>query len=75
MPRSERLLTDAALALRPGRGRRSPWLREALADEGDPPPAHHWSAIRTRTWRSSVTGMPDCGALTSCSRAGTKGAQ
>ncbi len=32
------LLTDADLALRPGRGVRSPWLREALAAEGDPPP-------------------------------------
>ncbi|HEX7173541.1 MAG TPA: FAD-binding oxidoreductase [Candidatus Limnocylindria bacterium] len=35
----ERLLTDADLALAPGRGERSPWLREALADEGDPAPA------------------------------------
>jgi glycine/D-amino acid oxidase-like deaminating enzyme len=35
----DRLLTDADRALRPGRGERSPWLREALADEGDPPPA------------------------------------
>ncbi|HEX2884460.1 MAG TPA: FAD-dependent oxidoreductase, partial [Candidatus Limnocylindria bacterium] len=33
------LLTDADKALRPGRGRRSPWLREALADEGNPAPA------------------------------------
>jgi glycine/D-amino acid oxidase-like deaminating enzyme len=33
------LLTDGDLGLRPGRGRRSPWLREALADEGDPAPA------------------------------------
>ena len=33
------LLTDADLALRPGGGVRSPWLREALAAEGDPPPA------------------------------------
>ena len=32
------LLTDADLALRPGHGVRSPWLREALAAEGDPPP-------------------------------------
>ena len=32
------LLTDADLALRPGRGARSPWLREALAAEGDPAP-------------------------------------
>ena len=32
----ERLLTDADRRLRPGRGERSPWLREALADEGDP---------------------------------------
>jgi glycine/D-amino acid oxidase-like deaminating enzyme len=31
------LLTDGDLALRPT-GARSPWLREALADEGDPPP-------------------------------------
>jgi glycine/D-amino acid oxidase-like deaminating enzyme len=31
------LLTDDDLALRPGR-ERSPWLREALATEGDPPP-------------------------------------
>jgi glycine/D-amino acid oxidase-like deaminating enzyme len=35
----ERLLTDADRALLPGRGQRSPWLREALADEGDPAPA------------------------------------
>lgn len=35
----ERLLTDADRQLLPGRGRRSPWLREALADEGDPAPA------------------------------------
>ncbi len=34
-----RLLTGDDLLLRPGRGQRSPWLREALADEGDPPPA------------------------------------
>ena len=34
-----RLLTDADLRLRPGRGERSPWLRDALAVEGDPPPA------------------------------------
>ena len=34
----ERLLTDADRALLPGRGQRSPWLRVALADEGDPPP-------------------------------------
>lgn len=33
------LLTPADLALRPGRGERSPWLREALATEGDPAPA------------------------------------
>jgi glycine/D-amino acid oxidase-like deaminating enzyme len=32
------VLTDADLALRPGRGQRSPWLREALALEGDPAP-------------------------------------
>jgi glycine/D-amino acid oxidase-like deaminating enzyme len=35
----ERLLTDEDRLLRPGRGQRSPWLREALADEGDPAPA------------------------------------
>lgn len=35
----DRLLTDADRALRPGRGARSPWLREALADEADPPSA------------------------------------
>jgi glycine/D-amino acid oxidase-like deaminating enzyme len=34
----EPLLTPGDLALRPGRGARSPWLREALAAEGDPPP-------------------------------------
>ena len=32
------LLTADDLALRPGGGVRSPWLREALAAEGDPPP-------------------------------------
>jgi len=32
------LLTAADLALRPGRGVRAPWLREALAAEGDPTP-------------------------------------
>ncbi|HEX2194247.1 MAG TPA: FAD-binding oxidoreductase [Candidatus Limnocylindria bacterium] len=32
-------LTPEDLALRPGRGVRSPWLREALAAEGDPEPA------------------------------------
>jgi len=32
------LLTPGDLALRPGRGVRSPWLRDALAAEGDPPP-------------------------------------
>src|SRR5690606_13015649 len=31
----ERLLTDDDLRLRPGHGQRSPWLREALADEAD----------------------------------------
>jgi glycine/D-amino acid oxidase-like deaminating enzyme len=31
-------LTTGDLALRSGRGERSPWLREALAAEGDPPP-------------------------------------
>jgi glycine/D-amino acid oxidase-like deaminating enzyme len=35
----EGLLTDADRQLRPGLGQRSPWLREALADEGDPTPA------------------------------------
>jgi glycine/D-amino acid oxidase-like deaminating enzyme len=35
----ERLLTDADRQLRPGHGQRSPWLREALADEGDAAPA------------------------------------
>jgi len=30
------LLTRDDLALRPGRGLRNPWLREALAAEGDP---------------------------------------
>ena len=34
----QRLLTEADLAQRPGRGARSPWLREALAAEGDPAP-------------------------------------
>ena len=32
------LLTSDDLALRPGGGLRSPWLREALAAEGDPSP-------------------------------------
>ena len=36
MPAS--ILTPADLALRPGRGARSPWLREALTAEGDPLP-------------------------------------
>ena len=31
-------LTAEDLALRPGHGQRSPWLREALAAEGDPQP-------------------------------------
>ncbi len=31
-------LTDADLALRPAGSARNPWLREALADEGNPPP-------------------------------------
>lgn len=36
----ERLLTAADLALRPGRGQRNPWLREALeSDPGAPAPA------------------------------------
>jgi glycine/D-amino acid oxidase-like deaminating enzyme len=41
----ERLLTDGDLALRPGRGERSPWLREALADEADPAPALPLSGV------------------------------
>lgn len=32
------MLSEADLALRPGRGQRSPWLREALAAEGNPAP-------------------------------------
>jgi glycine/D-amino acid oxidase-like deaminating enzyme len=32
------LLTDDDRSLRPGRGQRSPWLREALEAEGDPAP-------------------------------------
>ena len=32
------LLTREDLELRPGRGQRSPWLRDALAAEGDPQP-------------------------------------
>jgi glycine/D-amino acid oxidase-like deaminating enzyme len=32
------VLSEADLALRPGRRQRSPWLREALAAEGDPAP-------------------------------------
>jgi glycine/D-amino acid oxidase-like deaminating enzyme len=35
---SRSLLTPEDLALQPGHGVRSPWLREALAAEGDPPP-------------------------------------
>jgi glycine/D-amino acid oxidase-like deaminating enzyme len=35
---TDSLLTTDDLALRPGRGVRSPWLGEALAAEGDPPP-------------------------------------
>jgi len=35
---TEAVLTAADLALRPGRGVRSPWLREALAAEDDPQP-------------------------------------
>lgn len=31
-------MTDSDLALRPDGRLRNPWLREALADEGDPPP-------------------------------------
>jgi glycine/D-amino acid oxidase-like deaminating enzyme len=42
----ERLLTADDLALRPGRGRRSPWLEEALDDEGHPRPA---PPLRRRT--------------------------
>ena len=34
----ERLLTSDDLRLAPGRGQRSPWLREALAGEGNPAP-------------------------------------
>jgi glycine/D-amino acid oxidase-like deaminating enzyme len=34
----DRLLTDDDRRLLPGRGVRSPWLREALGDEGDPAP-------------------------------------
>ncbi len=41
----ERLLTDADRQLLPGRGQRSPWLREALADEGDPAPAPPLSGV------------------------------
>lgn len=37
-PRTEPVLTPHDLALRPGHGQRSPWLREALAAEGDPRP-------------------------------------
>ena len=33
------LLSRDDLALRPGHGERNPWLREALAAEGNPPPA------------------------------------
>ena len=36
---NEALLTHDDLDLRPGHGQRSPWLREALAAEGDPAPA------------------------------------
>ena len=43
---NERLLTDDDRQLRPGLGQRSPWLREALADEGDPAPA---PALATET--------------------------
>jgi glycine/D-amino acid oxidase-like deaminating enzyme len=35
---TDSLLTTGDLALRPGRGVRSPWLRDALAAEGDPAP-------------------------------------
>ena len=38
-PMDASLLTHDDLALLPGRGVRSPWLREALAAEGDPVPA------------------------------------
>ena len=34
----QRLLTGDDLALRPAGDERNPWLREALADEGNPPP-------------------------------------
>lgn len=41
----DRLLTDDDRRLRPGRGQRSPWLREALAAEHDPSPAPPLSGI------------------------------
>ena len=41
----ERLLTDDDRRLRPGGGERSPWLREALEDEGHPPPAPPLSGV------------------------------
>jgi glycine/D-amino acid oxidase-like deaminating enzyme len=41
------VLTPADLELRPGRGQRSPWLREALAAEGDPAPPPPPSAAIT----------------------------
>jgi glycine/D-amino acid oxidase-like deaminating enzyme len=37
-PHMDEVLTPGDLELRPGHGRRSPWLREALAVEGDPDP-------------------------------------
>lgn len=43
----ESVLTPDDLALRPGRGVRSPWLRQALAGEGDPPPLPGLSHDRT----------------------------
>jgi glycine/D-amino acid oxidase-like deaminating enzyme len=43
----ESVLTPDDLALRPGLGARSPWLREALAAEGDPPPLPPPSADMT----------------------------
>jgi glycine/D-amino acid oxidase-like deaminating enzyme len=38
-------LTDGDLALRPGGSAPGPWLREALADEGDPPPSEPFSGV------------------------------
>jgi glycine/D-amino acid oxidase-like deaminating enzyme len=44
---TDSLLSPDDLALRPGRGQRSPWLRDALAAEGDPPPLPSPSATVT----------------------------